>query len=142
MPKFCPALTVKIAALVLSPLTLAFWSMQPTSVHIAANSSGPHPSSTLFFFFLLHFSPAVTCLQPCGLALDAVMDNFAIPDEWEGGVRDGWMEGGEGHAHTHAAEPSGDSVALFKFLLMLLTSAIQSFILSFFLSYSLSSTAS
>lgn len=53
-----------------------------------------------FFFFLLHFSPAVTCLQPCGLALDAVMDNFAIPDEWEGGG-EGWMDGGRGGTRTH-----------------------------------------
>lgn len=44
----------------------------------------------------------------CGLALDAVMDNFAIPDESVG----------------DAVEPWGDSVALFKFRLMLLTLAV------------------
>lgn len=101
-------------------------------MHKAVNSSGPLPSSTLFF--LLHFSPAVTCLQPCGLALDAVMDNFAIPDEWEGGG-EGGGEGTDAHTHTQSSL-EGIQWPYSNFLLMPLTSAVRSFFLSFsFLSF-------
>lgn len=109
-------------------ITLASRSIQPTSAG-ARSCKQQRTSSILysFFFFLLHFSPAVTCLQPCGLALDAVMDNFAIPDEWGGGGRGR----GDGHTRTRSRALRG-----FSGLIQISSHASDvgcSFFLSFFL---------